>query len=113
MSERWIQRSEQLLKQIKDMQAIKERDRLELIRSIRFAFGALQRSLTGWYQWMGNPDISSKFDQKELEDMNNKIIEFVTSFIEYDMKITNEGMKKGIKERRRVQRRPSTRVFYV
>ena len=54
MSEMWIQVSEKLLDQIKLLEEAKERDRLELVRSIRFILSALQRSLLGWMQWANN-----------------------------------------------------------
>ena len=95
------------------MEDAKDKDRLELVRSIRYALGGLGHSLAGWMQWINNPDISSKFSQKELEKMNVTVSDFAESFIEYDLKITKEGVKKGIKERRSTQRRQSMRVFYV
>jgi hypothetical protein len=69
--------------------------------------------LNGWIQWISNPDAISKFNQEELEEMYKTITNLVKSFIEYDIKITNEGIQKGIHERRSSQRRRTERVFYV
>jgi hypothetical protein len=101
------------MKQIKEMENIEDRDRLELVRQMRFVLGALAQSLSGWTQWMNNPDIVSKFNQDELREMNKTLSDFVKSFIEYDIRITNEGIQKGIQERRNTQKRSSQRVFYV
>jgi len=112
MSKRWVQGCERILEQIKTLEATKDRDRLALVHSIRFGLGALWNSLSGWMQWINNPGITAKFNQKELEEMNQTIIEFVKSFIDYDIKITKMGIQKGLKER--AQRAPSEeRRFYV
>jgi hypothetical protein len=94
------------------MEEDKDRDRLELVRSIRFALGALGQSLAGWMQWVNNPDIISMFSQDELVRMNKSIMDFAKSFIEYDIKMTNEGINKGVQERS-TQRTTSGREFYV
>jgi len=112
MSDNWIQASEQVLKQIKDMENIEDRDRLELVRQTRFALGALTQSLVGWMQWLDNPGIMSKFNQEELEGMNKTIRDFVKSFIKYDIKMTNEGIHKGISEMGD-QRKIPERSFYT
>ena len=113
MSENWVQRNEKILEQIKTMDASKDRDRLELVRSMRFVLGALVQSLAGWMQWINNPDIIGIFDKKELEEMNITITDFVRSFIEYDIKMTKKGLEKGVKERKNTQKRSQERTFYV
>ncbi len=115
MSERWIQSSERLLDQIKRLEEAKERDRLELVRSLRFVLGALQRSLLGWMQWVNNPDIMIRFKQEDLEQMNKKLSELVRFFIEYDLEVTKLGAEKGLKARKRVKKKREERadVFYV
>ena len=97
MSERWIQSSKKILERIKKLEKAKERDRLELVRSTWFMLGALQRSLVGWLQWVKNPEIMVKFTEEELEEMNSTIAKFARSFIEYDLEVTEQGTKKGLK----------------
>lgn len=115
MSERWIRNSEKILEQIKGSDEDQDRDRLELVREIRFNLGAFQRSLLGWMQWVNNPEIMTKFSQRELEEMNKTLGGFVRSFIEYDIKITNQGIKKGliVKRKPRKPERQLTETFYV
>lgn len=115
MSERWIQISEKILNQIKRLEETKERDRLELVRSMRFILSALQRSLLGWMQWVDNPDIMTRFTQEDLEKMNKKLSEFTYSFIEYDLEATRLGDQKGLKAKKKVKKKKEERAetFYV
>jgi hypothetical protein len=115
LSERWIQACEKLLDQLKRLEEAKERDRLELVRSIRFTLGVIQRSLLGWMQWVHNPDIMTRFTQEDLEKMSKKLSEFVRSFIEYDLEVTKLGAERGLKARKRIERKREERaeVFYV
>ena len=115
MSEVWIKASEKLLGHIKRLEETKERDRLELVRSLRFILSALQRSLLGWMQWVNNPDIMTRFTKEDLEEMNKKISEFTRSFIEYDMEATKLGAQKGLKVKKKVKKKKEERAesFYV
>jgi hypothetical protein len=100
MNAGWIDRSQKTLDQL---QAIKEQrnlDRLDLVKGMRFSFGALSQSLGGWMQWVNSPEIMSQFTQQELLDMSDQIIEMVTKFIEYDRDITDYGMQKGLGKQR-------------
>ncbi len=115
MSERWIQVSEKILGQMKRLEEAKERDRLELVRSLRFMLSALQRSLLGWMQWVNNPDIMTRFKQEDLEKMNKKLSDFTRSFIEYDLEATKLGAQKGLKAKKKVKKKKEERAeaFYV
>jgi hypothetical protein len=95
--EGWINISERILDQIKLLENTECKDRLELVRSLRFVLNVLQRSLIGWTQWVNNPDIITIFSQKDLENMTEKLSKFTHSFIKYDMEMTGLGVKKGLK----------------
>ena len=101
MSERWIQSSKKILERIKKLEKTEDRDRLELVRSTWFMLGALQRSLVGWLQWVKNPEIMVKFTKEELEEINSNIAKFTRSFIEYDLEVTEQGTKKGLKAKKK------------
>lgn len=105
MSERWVQVSEKLLDQLKHFQETKKRDRLELVRSMRFVLKALEMSLVGWMQWVNNPDIMTKFSKEDLEKMSKKLGEFTRSFIEYDIEATKLGTQVGLKAAKKVKRK--------
>jgi len=115
LSERWIQVSEKILEQIKHLKEAKERDRLELVRSIRFMLNTLQRSWLGWIQWVNNPDIMTRFTQEDLEKMNKKLSEFTRSFIEYDLEATKLGAQRGLKAKKRAKKKKEGQAerFYV
>ena len=115
MSERWIQVSEKILEQLKRLEDTKDKDRLELVRSLRFVLSVLQRSLIGWTQWINNPDIMTIFSQKDLETMTEKLSEFTHSFVKYDLEMTSLGVKKGLKAPKYVTKKKEERTerFYV
>jgi len=116
LSERWIQVSEQIIEQLKRLEDTKDKDRLELVRSLRFVFSVLQRSLIGWTQWVNNPDIMTIFSQKDLETMTEKLSEFTRSFVKYDLEMTSLGVKKGLKSPKKLtekKKEERTERFYV
>jgi len=100
MNQNWIQRSEDTLKQLRQLTKTPDQDRLDLVRVMRYAFGALGQSLAGWMQWINSPEIMSNFTRDELEEMTKTITGMVEGVIEYDLKITEEGMRKGLAKRR-------------
>jgi hypothetical protein len=105
MSSDWIQSSKMVLEQIGTLEEKKDKDRLEYVRSLRFVIIALNRSLTGWMQWVSNPDIMTQFAKEELDEMNQKLTEFTRSFIEYDLEVTKKGEEKGLGAKRRAERK--------
>ena len=115
MSERWIQSLEKMLDQMKKLEEAEAKDRLDHVRLIRFTLGALHRSLLGRMQWANNPNLMTKFTKEELEEIDQKILEFTRSFIEYDIEVAKKGGEKGLKAKRRVRRSrgEGTEVFYI
>ena len=105
MSERWVQILENLLEQIHQLEAAKGRDRLDLVRSIRFLLNALHNSLAGWIRWVDNPNVMTRFTQDELEAMAKKLTAFTRAFIEYDIAATKEGAEKGLRSRKTVRKK--------
>ena len=96
MHQNWIQRSENTLKQLRELMENPDQDRLELVRVMRFSFGALGQSLAGWMQWVSSPEIMSNFTKEELEEMAKKITGRVEQFITYDIETTNTGILTGL-----------------
>lgn len=108
--------SEKILVQLKRLEETEGKDRLELVRSLRFVLSVLQRSLIGWTQWVNNPDIMTIFSQKDMEKMTKKLSEFTRSFVKYDLEMTSLGAKKGLKAPKKVEkkkREERTERFYV
>ena len=100
MNASWIDKSQKTLDQLQALKEQRDLDRLDLVKTMRFSFGALSQSLGGWMQWVNSPEIMSQFTQEELLTMSDQIIEMVSGFIEYDRDVTNEGMQKGLGKQR-------------
>ena len=119
MSQGWVETCQRILEQIQRMSQKKEKDRLDLIQSMRFSLYALHRSILGWLNWVNNPDIMVTFSQDELEEMNKKLTEFITEFIKYDIEVTKKGASKSMdvqRARREVEereRRTPEGIFYI
>jgi hypothetical protein len=114
LSGNWIQVSEKILDQLKKLEQAKRKDRLELVRSMRYALGALEMSLTGWKGWVNNPDVMTRFTLAELKGMNERLFEFARSFVKYDIQATKLGVQKGLKAAKKVEKKGAKRrVSYV
>ena len=99
MSEdKWIAGCRRILKDLKERASRKDRDRLDLVKSIRYSMRALNRSLMGWWQWVNSPEMMANFTREELMDMDRTLNNHVTSFIEYDIKVTRVGSRFRKKE---------------
>jgi len=97
MAGKWVQDCERILETIKKSAEVEGKDRLDMVRLIRFTILALQRSVTGWMEWANNPDIMARFSLEELKEINKTLAELVCAFVEYDAKITGKtemGLRK-------------------
>ena len=94
MSEAWIRESERILNHIKKLREVKGKDRLDVVRALRFIIYALNRSVNGWLSWVNNPDAMTRFSLEELREMCDNLSEFAVSFIEYDIDVTKKGREK-------------------
>jgi hypothetical protein len=119
MSGNWVQDCKTILDEIKKLEDVKGRDRLDMVRVIRFTLHALQRSVSGWLQWADNPDIMANFSLEELREINKNLGKLTRSFVEYDAEITSITEKdltaKEKKARRELMERTKdkTEIFYV
>jgi hypothetical protein len=100
MSERWIINSQVALKKLRKISEAGEKDRLEHLKSIKTSLALIGRSLSGWYSWISNPSIMANFTKEEMREMENKLIKFAESFIEFDIAITKKGLEKGLKAKK-------------
>lgn len=109
MSEdKWIAGCRKILKNLRESASKKDRDRLELVKSIRYSMRALNRSLMGWWQWVNSPEMMANFTRQELEEMDRALNQHTASFVEYDIKMTSIGSKFRKKEE--VRRRGRERL---
>ena len=94
MSDRWGEESEQLLKRMKALAAKEERDRLEVVGSMLFILDVMERSLTGWKQWIGNLSLMSQYTLEELVEMQRSLEKQIQPLIEYDIEASKKWMEK-------------------
>jgi len=119
LSKGWVQICQEILDQIEKLSEKKDKDRLDLVQSMRFSLYALHRSILGWLNWVNNPDIMASFKQEELDKMNERLVKYVQEFIEYDVEITEKGADKNLaaqKARREIEeraRRGPEDIFYI
>jgi hypothetical protein len=114
LSEKWIDASKKLLNELKQLEKTEERDRLELVRSLRLTIYALHRSLMGWIELANNANMLTRFTYEELEEMNKKLLKISHEFIEYDLEATKLGTKKDLKtENKNKQKAVKRGSFYV
>ena len=96
----WVERSQKTLEQLRMLRAKKDPDRLDQVRTMRFGFITLGQSLAGWMQWVNSPEVMANFTKEELEEMGGKLLDMVENWIEYDIDVTDEGMRKGVEKQR-------------
>ena len=96
----WVERSQKTLEQLQLLRAKKDADRLDQVRTMRYGFMALGQSLAGWMQWVNSPEVMANFSKEELEAMSKMVLDMVESWIGYDIKVTEEGMQKGVEKQR-------------
>lgn len=93
MSGSWVQECKRILDQIKKLEDMEGQDRLDIVRRIRFTIFALQRSLSGWIDWVDNPDVMASFSLEELKEISKNLAGLTRPFIEYDCKITSKAQE--------------------
>jgi len=119
LSEGWVNTCEKILGQMRKFSEKEDKDRLDLVQSIRFSLYALHRSILGWLNWVNNPDIMASFKREELDAMNKTLTSFVEDFLKYDVEITEKGAGKTAaarKARREAEERASRSpedLFYI
>lgn len=107
MTGKWAQDCESILRKIKSAK-VEEQDRLDMVRMISFTLFALQRSVTGWMEWVDNPDIIAKFLLEELGEINKNLSELVCAFVEYDAKIIGQTEMELGKIKNKITKKSST-----
>lgn len=94
MSDRWVRKSEILLKGMKALSSKKEKDRLEIINSILFTLNNLERSIHGWKRWISNLSLMSNFSIEELKEVEEALWKQAETVIRYDIEATNKWSTK-------------------
>lgn len=99
MGERWIKRSESAIDNLEELSEVEDKDRLDLVKSIKYSLAILSRSIKGWGVWVNNPATMANFSKVELEAMEETLTEFASKFVEYDIESTQLGLEKDMKRK--------------
>ncbi len=94
MTERWIAQSQEILKTLNELSSKKGEDRLEMVNTMIFALNSIDRSLHGWRSWIQNLPLMSKFNEEELRQMRDGLLQKAQEFIDYDTKVTDSHKDK-------------------
>jgi len=119
MNGSWVQDCKRILDQIKKLEDIEGQDRLDMVRTIRFTLYALQRSVSGWIEWIDNPDVMAHFSLEELKEISKSLSKLTQPFIEYDYEITSKAQKDStIREPETPSEsiekaKDKTKIFYI
>ncbi len=87
--------------------------RLDMVRTIRFTLYALQRSVSGWMEWINNPDIMAAFSLGELKEISKNLAKLAQPFVEYDCKITSNARKDLAIREPKKRGKDKSGVFYI
>jgi hypothetical protein len=119
MSGRWIQDCKRILAQIREFEKAEAQDRLDMVRRLRFILYALQRSVSGWMEWINNPDVMARFSLEELKAMSRDLTKLTQAFIEYDCEITSRAQRSltagELESQSETPKKPKSKkeIFYV
>jgi hypothetical protein len=94
LTERWINQSERLLKELDKLASTRTTDRLEPVTSMIHALNTLSRSVQGWRSWIQSISHMSKFTEDELREMKKGLIKQTRDFIKYDLEVTKKHKLK-------------------
>lgn len=116
--ERWIAECKMLIEEIKKLENMEGQDRLDMVRTIRFVLFALQRSVSGWAEWVNNPDIMAGFSIEGLKQISCNLAKLTESFIEYDSQITMDFQKslpriQPEEQNRQTKKQDEKKLFYI
>jgi len=104
MSQDWITMKTRQLKKIK---SLNPKDRLDMVEAITLMDQYILGSCQGWEQWLCDPVIINRFNEKELKEFYEQFKKFAFKFLEFDLKATKK-LKPKEKEEGRL---PSTNLY--
>ena len=113
LGEEWIYESQRLLKQIEELMAKKDLDRLDMVRLVTLCLIATERSVRGWLAWVRNPTLMAKFSLDELTDIGKRLGSYSKDFLEYDIKMTEKTVEKFPKEAMQQGPEQTGRELYI
>jgi len=89
--EKWVSKVRKSIEKIKNL---KPKDRLEKVNDILECNNSIASSVNGWMFWLVAPQIMSKFDDKELDEILKKFQEIAIKFLETDLEYSEKFIKE-------------------
>lgn len=90
----WISKVEEEILAISNLEA---KDRLETLDYVYRCLSAIDASLEGWSEWIGNPSIMNTFNEDDLNEMLDDFKKITALLLRHDIKWTKKlsDMQKG------------------
>ncbi|MEM2902698.1 MAG: DUF2153 family protein [Candidatus Bathyarchaeia archaeon] len=98
MSEDWATMKK---RQIEKVRGLQPKDRLDMVEAIALMNQYISSSCQGWAQWIYNPMVINRFNEKELKDFYDRFRKITLEFLEFDVEATERlkpPLEKGRKE---------------
>jgi hypothetical protein len=73
------------LRQLDKIKSLKPKDRLDRVEAIVLMDQHILGSCQEWLQWIANPTVINRFNEKELDDIYEQFKEIASKFIEFDL----------------------------
>ncbi len=77
-------------KQLKKIKSLSPKDRLDMVEAIALMDRYILSSCQGWAQWIYNPLVINRFNEKELKEFYEQFKKIAMEFIEFDKKATKK-----------------------
>lgn len=112
MSDEWVARAEHALKALEALKAKKKRDRLEMIKNLFLILSILNRSVSGWRNWIQNLSFMARFTEEELNEFKDVLTERTIDFLRYDIEVMKK-FKSMMPEETPEENSEDTRGMYT
>ena len=75
---------------VNKIKSLSPKDRLDMVEAIALMNQYIFDSCQGWAQWIHNPTVINRFNEKELEGIYEQIKKLALEFLEFDLKTTKK-----------------------
>ena len=103
--EKWVAKVRKSIEKIKEM---KPEDRLAKVNDILECNNSIASSVNGWMFWLVAPQIMSKFDDKELDDILKRFQEIAIKFLETDLEYSEKFVREKKSKKKEVDEERKT-----
>ena len=91
----WEEKMRALLREAQSCRSeVEAGDRLAACRAIARCLNVMAVSLNGWFWWLQQADVLTRFNQSELVDIYFELLKLAESLISLDLKVSKLSQKK-------------------